>query len=199
LLTPKLQVLAVYAGLSLNGDITPQDKLQPFIHDALDQIEFVSGAPTTKWGSVRAKLGHPAPFKLRYVEVGNEDWLAGGTAGWESYKAYRFPMFLKAINARYPNIEVISSGSVFDGYDIPAPGNGDYHIYGTPDAMVDQFDLFDQTPVTHIIGEAAAVHPNGGSGWDGGLMEYPFWIGTVGEAISLLGYERNTDRIIGAA
>ncbi|KAK4236112.1 putative alpha-n-arabinofuranosidase a protein [Achaetomium macrosporum] len=192
-------VLAVYAGLSLNGDITPQDKLQPFIDDALDQIEFVSGDATTKWGSVRAKLGHPAPFKLRYVEVGNEDWLAGGTAGWESYKEYRFPMFLKAINAKYPAIQVISSGSVFDGYNIPAPGNGDYHIYGTPDAMVDQFDLFDQTPITHIIGEAAAVHPNGGSGWDGGLMDYPFWIGTVGEAVSLLGYERNTDRIIGAA
>ncbi|KAL2019360.1 hypothetical protein VTK56DRAFT_9740 [Thermocarpiscus australiensis] len=194
-------VLAVYAGLSLNGDITPKDKLQPLIDDALDQIEFVSGSPSaTKWGAVRAQLGHPAPFKLRYVEVGNEDWLAGGAAGWESYQEYRFPMFLEAINARYPDIQVISSGSVFDGYeDIPAPGAGDYHIYGTPDDMVDQFDLFDQTNVTHIVGEAAAVHPNGGLGWDAGLMPYPFWIGTVGEAISLLGYERNTDRIIGAA
>lgn len=108
-------------------------------------------------------------------------------------------MFLEAINAKYPSIQVISSGSVWDGYDIPAPGAGDYHIYGTPDALVDQFDLFDHTQVPHVIGEAAAVHPNGGIGWNGGLMQYPWWGGTVGEAVSLIGYERNVDRIIGAS
>ncbi|KAK7932591.1 glycoside hydrolase family 51 protein [Apiospora marii] len=192
-------VLGVYNGLSLDGAIVPQDELQPFVDDALDQIEFVSGAATTKWGAVRAGLGHPAPFKLQYVEVGNEDWLAGGDEGWATFKEYRFPMFLEAINKRYPHITVISSGSVFDGYDIPAPGAGDYHIYGTPDSLVDQFDLFDNVTIPHIIGEAAAVHPNGGMGWDAGLLEYPWWSGTIGEAVSMIGYERNADRIIGAA
>ncbi|KAK7942514.1 alpha-L-arabinofuranosidase [Apiospora aurea] len=193
-------VLGVYNGLSLNGDIIPKDQLQSFVDDALDQIEFVSGdAATTKWGAVRAELGHPAPFKLQYVEVGNEDWLAGGDEGWETFKEYRFPMFLEAINAKYPHITVISSGSVFDGYEIPAPGAGDYHIYGTPDSLVDQFDLFDNVTIPHIIGEAAAVHPNGGLGWDAGLLEYPWWSGTIGEAVSMIGYERNADRIIGAA
>ncbi|KAK8084408.1 hypothetical protein PG997_005679 [Apiospora hydei] len=193
-------VLGVYNGLSLNGDIIPKDKLQPFVDDALDQIEFVSGdASTTKWGRRRAELGHPAPFKLQYVEVGNEDWLAGGDEGWATFKEYRFPMFLEAINKKYPHITVISSGSVFDGYEVPAPGAGDYHIYGTPDSLVDQFDLFDNVTIPHIIGEAAAVHPNGGLGWDAGLLEYPWWSGTIGEAVSMIGYERNADRIIGAA
>ncbi|KAK8121262.1 alpha-L-arabinofuranosidase [Apiospora kogelbergensis] len=192
-------VLGVYNGLSLDGDILSKEELVPFVEDALNQIEFVSGAASTKWGAVRASLGHPAPFKLQYVEVGNEDWLAGKEAGWASFKEYRFPMFLEAINKAHPHITVISSGSVFDGYEIPAPGAGDYHIYGTPDSLVDQFDLFDNVTIPHIIGEAAAVHPNGGKGWDAGLLEYPWWSGTIGEAVSMIGYERNADRIIGAA
>ncbi|KAK8013914.1 alpha-n-arabinofuranosidase A [Apiospora arundinis] len=192
-------VLGVYNGLSLDGDILTKEELKPFVEDALNQIEFVSGDASTKWGAVRAGLGHPAPFKLQYVEVGNEDWLAGGAKGWATFKEYRFPMFLEAINKKHPHITVISSGSVFDKYDIPAPGAGDYHIYGTPDSLVDQFDLFDNVTIPHIIGEAAAVHPNGGKGWDAGLLEYPWWSGTIGEAVSMIGYERNADRIIGAA
>lgn len=141
----------------MNGDITPQNQLQPFIDDALDEIEFIRGPVTSKWGAVRAKLGHPKPFKLEYVEVGNEDWLAGGPTGWATYQEYRFPMFLKAINAKYPDILVISSGSTHDGYKIPAPGAGDYHIYGTPNQLVDQYDLFDQDTVQHIIGKTRLV------------------------------------------
>lgn len=134
------------------------------------------------------------------VEVGNEDWLAGAPAGWESYKAYRFPMFLKAINERYPDIEVISSGAQSNGYNIPAPGAGDYHTYAEPDSLVSEFNLFDNYKVRHLVGEMAAVHPNGGLGWNpgGNLMPLPWWGGAVGEAVSLLGYERNADRVLGA-
>ncbi|KAK9797652.1 putative non-reducing end alpha-L-arabinofuranosidase [Seiridium cardinale] len=191
-------VVAVWAGLALNGDVTPQDELQPFIDDALNEIEFIAGSADSTWGKLRAEYGHPEPFTLKYVEVGNEDWLAGAPEGWETYQEYRFPMFLEAINAAYPDIQVISSGSVYDGYNIPAPADGDYHIYGTPDDMVDQFDLFDNVSIPHLIGEAAAVHPNGGTGWNGSLLEYPWWGGSIGEAASLIGYERNSDRILGA-
>jgi alpha-L-arabinofuranosidase len=129
-------VVGVFAGLALDGGIVPQDELQPYIDDALDQIEFICGPVDSKWGAVRAELGHPEPFKLEYVEIGNEDWLAGEELGWATYKEYRFPMFLEAINAAYPDITVISSGSIFDGdgFDIPAPGAGDYHLYATPDS-----------------------------------------------------------------
>ncbi|ORY62465.1 alpha-L-arabinofuranosidase [Pseudomassariella vexata] len=191
-------IVAVYGGMALDGSVTPQDELQYFIDDALNEIEFIRGPATSKWGSVRASLGHSEPFKLQYVEVGNEDWLAGGAEGWATYMKYRFPMFLEAISTAYPDIEVISSGSVFDNYTIPEPGAGDYHIYGTPDSMVEQYDLFDNVTIPHIIGEAAAVHPNGGTDWDGGLMEYPWWGGAIGEAVSLIGYERNANKIIGA-
>ncbi|KAF3069812.1 Alpha-L-arabinofuranosidase A [Daldinia childiae] len=192
-------VLGVYDGLSLNGDITPQDDLQFFIDDALDQIEFVRGPADSKWGSVRAQLGHPEPWKLEYVEIGNEDWLAGAPKGWDTFKKYRFPLFLEAINKAYPDIQVISSGSVYDGYDIPTPGAGDYHVYAEPDTLVAEFSKFDNVKQPHIIGEMAAVHPNGGSGWDGPQQPFPWWGGAVGEAVSLIGYERNADRIIGAA
>ncbi|KAI2616196.1 glycoside hydrolase family 51 protein [Hypomontagnella submonticulosa] len=192
-------VLGVYDGLSLNGDITPQNQLQHFVDDALDQIEFIRGPANSKWGSVRAGLGHPEPWKLEYVEIGNEDWLAGAPRGWETFKQYRFPMFLDAINKAYPDIQVISSGSSYDGYDIPQPGAGDYHVYATPDTLVAEYNKFDNVKTPHIIGEMAAIHPNGGSGWDGPQQPFPWWGGAVGEAVSLIGYERNQDRIIGAA
>ncbi|KAK2041857.1 alpha-L-arabinofuranosidase [Colletotrichum somersetense] len=191
-------VIGVWAGLALNGDVTAKEDLQPFIDDALDQIEFIRGPADSKWGSRRAELGHPEPFTLEYVEVGNEDWLAGYPGGWESYKEYRFPMFMEAILAKYPDITVISSGATSDadGFDIPAPAIGDYHPYRTPNALVEEFDRFDND-VGHIVGEVAATHPNGGIGWEGNLMPFPWWIGTVGEAVSLIGYERNADRIPG--
>ncbi|KAI0108860.1 alpha-N-arabinofuranosidase A [Nemania sp. FL0031] len=192
-------ILAVYAGLSLNGDVTPEDQLQQFIDNALDEIEFIRGPPDSKWGAVRAQLGHPAPWKLEYVEVGNEDWLAGAPEGWATYKDYRFPKFLEAINKAYPDIQVISSGSVYDGYDIPTPGAGDYHLYTTPDTWVAEFGKFDNIETPHLIGEMASTFPNGGTGWDSGVLRpFPWWQGAVGEAIALIGYERNADRIIGA-
>ena len=68
-------VLAVYAGYSLKGEyVKPGPDLEPYIQDALDEIEYVTGPAASKWGALRAKAGHPAPFKLRYVEVGNEDF-----------------------------------------------------------------------------------------------------------------------------
>ncbi|CAO2647333.1 Nn.00g082550.m01.CDS01 [Neocucurbitaria sp. VM-36] len=203
-------VLAVWAGLALDGGVTAKEDLQPFIDDALNEIEFVSGPANSTWGARRAELGHPEPFELNYVEVGNEDWLAGFPGGWDSYKEYRFPMFFEAISAAYPHIQVIASGATSD----PAPGGattgpntveglefpegviGDYHPYREPDDLVEEFNRFDND-IGHIIGEVAATHVNGGIRWNGTLYKYPWWIGAVGEAISLIGYERNSDRIPG--
>lgn len=207
-------VLGVWAGLALDGGVTPKEDLQPFIDDALDEIEFVRGPADSKWGARRAELGHPEPFELNYVEVGNEDWLAGFPAGWNSYREYRFEMFYEAIKAKYPEIQVIASGATSD----PAPEGettgpnkaegidftktpsaiGDYHPYREPDELVYEFDRFDND-IGHIVGEVAATHVNGATPprWNGQLYKYPWWIGAVGEAISLIGYERNSDRIPG--
>lgn len=193
-------MVAVWAGLALNGDITPEDELQPFIDDALNEIEFIVGDASTTWGARRAELGHPEPFKLQYVEVGNEDWLAGGQEGWDSYAEYRFPSFQEAILAKYPDITVIFSGATTDNFPDnhypPENAAGDYHPYREPDALIAEFNRFDNESLRHIVGEVAAVHPNGGSGWNGSLWYFPWWIGTVGEAASMIGYERNADRVL---
>ncbi|KAL2888224.1 aspartate-semialdehyde dehydrogenase-like protein [Ceratocystis lukuohia] len=192
-------VLAVWGGLALDGTNIAEEDLQPYIDDALNEIEFVVGSETSTWGAKRAALGRKEPFKLNFVEVGNEDWLEGGAAGWEAYKKYRFPMFQKAILAKYPTMTIISSGATSDGYpDIPQPALGDYHPYRTPDDLVKEFSRFDNDAIGHIVGEVAAVHPNGGTGWNGPIRERPWWIGSVGEAISLIGYERNADRVRGS-
>ena len=98
-------VLAVYAGYSLKGaHVNPGPDLQPFVQDALDEIEYVTGDTSTKWGAERAKNGHPAPFTLNYVEIGNEDWF--DKSG--SYDA-RFAQFYDAIKAKYPRLKTIST------------------------------------------------------------------------------------------
>lgn len=204
----RLLVVGVYAGLSLNGDVTPQEGLQYFIDVALDEIEFITGSVNSTWGARRAELGHPEPFELNYVEIGNEDWLAGFPDGWNSYLDYRFPMFYDAIKAVYPDMQIISSAASSDPsgdqeggesprfQQLPPDAIGDYHPYREPDELVEEFDRFDNE-YGHIIGEVAATHPNGGIKWEGDLQPYPWWQGAVGEAVSLLGYERNSDRIPG--
>ncbi|KAF2272644.1 GH51 arabinofuranosidase [Westerdykella ornata] len=193
-------ILAVWAGLALDGAYVNETDLQPWIQDALNEIEFVRGPATSPYGSLRARLGHPEPFPLKYVEIGNEDWLAGRPAGFESYIKYRFPLFKKAISEKYPDIQIIASPSVFDDMTIPAPVAGDYHPYREPDEFYNEFHKFDGLTRDNktLIGEYAAVHANGGIKWDGGLHPFPWWIGAVGEAIFLISAENAGDRILGA-
>ena len=79
----------------------PVDELQPFIQDALDLIEFANGPVTSTWGKVRADMGHPAPFNLKFIGIGNEQW-------GETYPRHLEP-FVKAIRARYPDIKIVGS------------------------------------------------------------------------------------------
>ena len=98
-------VVGVFAGYVLNGDHLDGDYIKPFIQDALDEIEYIIGdANTTKWGAARARDGHPQPFPLHYVEIGNEDFF--DRSG--SYPN-RFKMFYEAIKARYPQLQIIST------------------------------------------------------------------------------------------
>ncbi|KAH7625864.1 glycoside hydrolase superfamily [Sordaria sp. MPI-SDFR-AT-0083] len=193
-------ILAVWSGLALDGGELPESRIDEAIQSALDELEFLTGDASTHWGGIRAKiLGHKRPWKIRYVEIGNEDWLAGRPTGFENYIKYRFPAFVKAFQKKYPKIQLIASPSVFDGMTIPKGVAGDYHPYLTPDNMVSQFNKFDALTRDNLtlIGEAASTHPNGGIGWDGNLMPFPWWGGSVAEAIFLLGLERNGDKVIG--
>ena len=88
-------VVGVFAGYVLGGDHLDGDYIKPFIQDALDEIEYIMGDASTKWGAIRARDGHPEPFPLHYIEIGNEDFF--DRSG--SYPN-RFKMFYEAIKAR---------------------------------------------------------------------------------------------------
>lgn len=85
-LTDTPTVLGVWGGLALNGDTVPEVDIDIYVQDALNELEFLTGSVGTKYGALRAKYGHPEPWTIRYVEVGNEDMLNGGLS---SYKSYR--------------------------------------------------------------------------------------------------------------
>ncbi|KAF2186633.1 glycoside hydrolase family 51 protein [Zopfia rhizophila CBS 207.26] len=193
-------ILAIWSGLALDGAYINETDLGPWVEDALNEIEFVRGDSSTPYGKLRASLGYPEPWKLKYVEVGNEDWLAGAPSGYQSYMDYRFNAFNTAIKEKYPDIQVIASPSVFDNMTIPAPAAGDYHPYRQPNDYYAEFHKFDHLTSDNLtlVGEFASVHPNGGIDWAGGLHPFPWWIGGVGEAIFMISTERNGDRIIGS-
>ncbi len=90
------------AGISCafrSGTFIPDDQMQPLIQDTLDAIEYAIGPVDSKWGALRAKAGHPAPFPLKYIEIGNED--EGSRYG------ERFARFYQAIKAKYPQMNVV--------------------------------------------------------------------------------------------
>lgn len=83
-----------------SGELVPLDELDPYVQDALDLIEFANGPVTSTWGAKRAAMGHPAPFNLEYLGIGNEQW---GEAYFERYE-----VFAKVIRAKYPKIKLVS-------------------------------------------------------------------------------------------
>jgi alpha-L-arabinofuranosidase len=153
-------VLAVYAGYSLRGaHVNPGPDLEPYVQDALDEIEYVAGPATSTWGALRAKAGHPEPFTLTYVEVGNEDFF--DRSG--SYDQ-RFAQFNAAIKARYPQLQVISTV----GFEHPenqrvrsvTPDVLDEHYYRPVDAFLKaaqgQYETYDRRGPKIFVGEWGA-------------------------------------------
>src|SRR5215469_3533663 len=169
-------VLAVYGGYSLGGEVVkPGPDLEPYVQDALDEIEYVTGAADTKWGAVRAKNGHPAPFVLHYVEVGNED-------NFDRAKTYdgRYAQFYKAIKAKYQSLRIIATMPV-NGM---TPDVVDDHYYKREQGMfelVKHYDQADRKGPKIFVGEWATREgsptPNFGA--------------ALGDAAFLIGLERN--------
>jgi alpha-L-arabinofuranosidase len=181
-------ILGVYAGLHIdNGaNILTGEALKPHVQDALDEIEYVTGAANTTWGARRAKDGHPKPFPLRYVEIGNEDWLNMGTASYDS----RFTMFYDAIKARYPNLQIISTMRTQDRNFVHTrtPDLLDDHFYVTIPTALAQAHLYDdysRTATKIFVGEWATNNPRVG--------DTPMMAFALGDAAWLTGLERNAD------
>src|SRR5579871_5867966 len=130
-------VLAVFAGYSLGGQvIKPGPELKPYVQEALDEVEYVTGGIETTWGARRARDGHPAPFALRYVEIGNED-------SFDKAKTYdgRFAQFYKAIKAKYPNLQIIATEPVTG----TMPDVVDDHYYKREQGMFELAKHYDET------------------------------------------------------
>jgi alpha-N-arabinofuranosidase len=145
-------VLAVYGGYSMQQEhVEPGPALEPYVQDALDEIEYATGGTDTKWGAERAKDGHPAPFKLAYVEVGNEDWFdqSGSYDG-------RFKQFHDAIKAKYPDQLLIATAPVKS----VKPDVLDDHFYLSAENYfndIHHYDKFDRNGPKIFMGEYATM------------------------------------------
>jgi alpha-L-arabinofuranosidase len=177
-------VLGVYAGYSLNGSfVRPGPDLVPYVQDALDEIEYVIGGKDTVWGARRAADGHPEPFPLEFVEIGNEDFFDGSG----SYDG-RFAQFFDAIKAAYPKLQLIATTAVASR----TPDVLDEHFYATPRAfqhMASRYDSFDRKGPKIFIGEYASIEGR----------PTPNLNAALGDAAWLTGLERNSDVVIMAA
>ena len=174
-------MLAVYAGYSLRGThINPGPALTPFVDDAMDELEFVTGDTSTKWGAVRAKLGHPAPFPLQYVEIGNEDWF--DRSG--SYEG-RYAQYYKTIKAKYPQLQLIATAPI----KRMKPDMLDDHYYlRAGDIFKDatHYDKADRNGPKIFVGEWATREGFPTSNFGAAL----------GDAAWMTGMERNSDLIL---
>lgn len=174
-------VLAVFAGYSLNHEhVNPGPGLQPFVQDALDEIQYVTGSTDTRWGAERAKDGHAAPFPLKYVEVGNEDEFdrSGSYDG-------RYAQFYHAIKEAYPDLQVIATAPVKS----LTPDVLDEHYYMTAQeayTMAHHYDDHPRTGPKIFVGEWATREGD----------PTPNLQAALGDAAFLTGLERNSDLII---
>jgi alpha-L-arabinofuranosidase len=181
-------VLAVYAGYALHGDhINPGKDLDPYVQAAVDEVEYVTGEVNTTWGAERARNGHPAPFPLHYIEIGNEDWF--DKSG--SYDA-RFAQFARALRKHYPQYKLIATAPVKEKAADEQPDVQDDHYYKPSAEMLDFVHHYDDAPRTGpkiFIGEWATL-----SG-----APTPDFGGALADAAWMTSMERNSDLIIMAA
>lgn len=182
------------------GELVPMNELNPYVQDALDLIEFANGSVDTPWGKIRSEMGHPKPFNLKLIGVGNEQW---GPEYIERYK-----VFEKAIKAKYPKMTIVSGAGPFP--------EGDYFEYGTKELkklnaeIVDEhyyknpkwfrdnatrYDNYDRKGPKVFAGEYAAqsvaiASPDNKNNWECAFSEAAFMTGLErnAEVVNLTSY-----------
>lgn len=183
-----------------SAEVVPMDQLEPYIQDALDLIEFANGPVDSQWGKVRADMGHPAPFNLKMLGVGNEQW---GAQYIERYEA-----FVRKIKEKYPTMTLVTgTGPSPDGkfFDFAASELKrlhaeivDEHYYAPPEWFLKnatRYDHYDRTGYKIFAGEYAAqskstVNPDNKNTWECALAEAAFMTGLERNAgvVSLCSY-----------
>ena len=176
-------------------EVAAMNDLEPYIQDALDLIEFANGDATTKWGKLRANMGHPAPFNLKYLGVGNEQW---GPQYIERYKEFQ-----KVLREKHPEILLVAASG-------PTPDDRskylweeltklktdiiDEHYYKDPSWFLNnttRYDSFDRNGPKVFAGEYAS-HTKGGNAPESRNN----WEAALSEAAFMTGLERNADVVV---
>ena len=177
----------ISAGLALgyNGstnNTVPLNQMGPWVQDALDLISYANDPTNTTWGAQRAANGHPAPFNLKYLEIGNEN---GG-----SYLDARYTLFYDAIKAQYPNIHLIAAGGNWSG----GPPTSrpveimDEHYYSSANTFISyatKYDSYSRSGSKVFVGEYAVT-----------ASPYNNLTSALGEAAFMTGMERNSDIVL---
>lgn len=181
------------------AEVVPLDDLDPYVKDALDLIEFANGDTTTPWGGVRAQMGHPAPFQLKMMGVGNENW--------GPQYVERLKVFTKAIKEKYPNITLINSsgtdpaGERFDYLNAELRKMNadiiDEHYYQRPEWFLENAKRYDNYPRNGskvFAGEYAAQSDKTVS-----INNKNSWQTAIAEAAFMTGLERNAGVVVMAS
>ena len=192
-----------------SDELVPVDapEFQEYIQDALDLVEFANGDVTTTWGALRAEMGHPEPFGLEFIGIGNEQW---ETERVDFFR--RYTLFEEAIHAKYPEIKLIGSAGpdvhterynkAWEFYHEAAKQKENFtyavdeHYYMPPEWFLGNTHFYDEYPreVKVFSGEYAA-HPKR----IGGVRSANTLEGALAEAAFLTGVERNADVVIMAS
>jgi len=182
-----------------SGELVPLEQLQPYVDDALDLVEFANGPPTSEWGAKRAAQGHAAPFGLKLLGVGNEQW------GPEYFE--RYAIFDKALKEKHPEIELVAAAGPFPNdahfhYAWPRlraldADIVDEHCYAMPDWFLrsaTRFDGYDRKGPKVFMGEYAAQSVDITSPDNRNNLRC-----ALAEAAFLTGIERNSDVVVMSA
>ncbi len=176
------------------AELVPLADIDPYVQDALDLIEFANGAVTTKWGKIRSNMGHPAPFNLKMLGVGNENW--------GPQYVERLKIFQEKIKKQYPQIKLVCSAGVAAEGEMFDFLNGnlrkmkveyiDEHYYNRPEwflANATRYDNYDRTSNSKIFaGEYAGQSDKVVS-----ADNHNNWRTALAEAAYMTGLERNAD------
>ena len=174
-----------------HGGMTPYDSVQPWIDECMNALEYANGPVTSKYGAMRAKNGHPEPFGIEYLEIGNENNQPDPRQQSDHYYE-RYEQFYKAIRAKYPNMKIIGNVVAW-GDDNPKWNSKlpvdllDEHYYRSPDwfaAAFHKYDSYDRQGPKVYVGEYAVTNGYGNLGNMNAAL---------GEAVYMMGIENNSD------
>jgi len=158
-----------------NSEVARPEDVHLFVQEAIDGLEYALGPADSHWGAMRAANGHPEPFNMKYIEIGNE---ASGKIYADNYR-----IFYKAIKEKYPDLIIISNSDKVDGETVEIT---DHHKYGSPDDFFNsssQYNSYDRKGPGVYVGEYGVTSGVG----EGNLTA------ALAEASYLIGLERNSD------